>query len=463
MAKTIIIDPVTRVEGHMRIDITVADGAVTAARSAGTSFRGFEPVLVGRDPREAPQLAQRICGVCPVPHGRCACEAIEAMAKITISDQALLIRNLLSAANFLDSHLAHFYIMALPDYIAGIPTAGNWPPKAAAKAWRGGERLDVGAICQHAVTSLDIRKKCHQITSLLGGKSPHPITVVPGGVTTSLRSDQVELLHSLWASIQSFVDREYADDLTAVSSAFPEYADLGATGMDMLSYGGFRKLDWEMLFRSGIAPAAGGQLAALDSSKILESVAYSSYQEAKPLHPLSSDAVPVIGRIGASKEAYSWVKAPRIDGKACEVGPLARAIVSLRYAGVERGVWARHRARRDEASLLCLHALAWARLLQAGQNGLPSFPDAPVSGTGAGLHEAPRGALGHWIAVEEGKILRYSVISPTTWNGSPRDEQDQPGPIEAALVGTPIADTRDPIEAVRVVHSFDPCLQCAVH
>ncbi|MFA6033019.1 MAG: nickel-dependent hydrogenase large subunit [Myxococcota bacterium] len=187
-------------------------------------------------------------------------------------------------------------------------------------------------------------------------------------------------------------------------------------------------------------------------------MASSWYTESTPLPPAEGVTIPDMNRSGA----YSWSKAPRLDGAVFEVGPLARAVVAGTDPG-GRGVWARYRARRQESSLIAEKMAVWLNALEAGKPGIEKLPDVPASGTGQGLSEAPRGSLGHWLTIEGGRISRYHVISPTTWNGSPRDEQGQPGAMERSLKGVSIADPKDPIEALRVIHSFDPCLQCAVH
>jgi Ni,Fe-hydrogenase I large subunit len=227
-----------------------------------------------------------------------------------------------------------------------------------------------------------------------------------------------------------------------------------------LAYGGLPDPNGTRLFNQGIAPALGGTIRSLDTDQIRESVASAHFKASRPLHPFEGETVPDLART----DAYSWAKSPRLSGRPCEVGPLARAIVSGRYDGLfGLGVWARHHARRNESSLVSKTALEWVASLKAGAPALTAFPEIPATAWGYGLSEAPRGSVGHWIQLEARKVLRYMIIAPTTWNASPRDEAGLAGPIEKALEGVSIADPDDPIEAVRVVHSFDPCLQCAVH
>src|SRR5512142_221865 len=209
----VTLDPISRVEGHMRVDLEIQDNVVTAARSSGTSFRGFEPILLGRDPRDAVHLTQRICGVCPVPHARASSAAIETGGQIAVNSQARLIRNLLEAANFIDSHLLHFYLMALPDYIAGLPTAGAWPSLAKPTVWEGRTGLDAARLAKNQVQCLAVRRECAQICTLLGGKMPHPVGIVAGGATAMLTAEGKSQLTTWVSNIAAFVKGTYKQDV----------------------------------------------------------------------------------------------------------------------------------------------------------------------------------------------------------------------------------------------------------
>lgn len=455
--KVVTLDPVSRIEGHLRIDLDIEDNVIRAAQSSGTSFRGFEPILVGRDPRDAPHITQRICGVCPIPQARAATAAFEAAAQITVNNQARLIRNLMEAANFIESHLLHFYALALPDYVAGLPTAGPWPKGLAAKTWQGRSGVDVAKLTEHFVAALAARRDCNSIVSLLGGKAPHQVGIVCGGATASVTAEIKATLVNLVGKIADFV-ATYRGDVESVVYAFPEYLDIGASGCGFLSYGGYPNADGSLLFPRGLMKSGATAVEGFDPSQITESVAYSKYEAGAAQNPASGNTVPNMSRA----EAYSWCKSPRLNGNACEVGPLARAVLTG-TALQSRGVHARHLARVAEAQLLTTHMADWAAALEPGVSACPSFPKPPTSGRGIGLVEAPRGALGHWLIIDGGTINRYQVISPTTWNGSPRDDAKQPGPMEKSLEKLTVADASDPIEAMRVIHSFDPCVQCAVH
>jgi len=456
--EVVTIDPVSRIEGHLRIDLDIRDGVVFQALSSGTSFRGFEVFLRGRDPREAAHITQRICGVCPVPHARCATAAFEQAAGISVNNQARLIRNLIEAANFIDSHLLHFYVLALPDFVAGLPAAGNWSRTAAPKIWDARGGIDMDSLVKHYLGHLQARRDCLGIASLLGGKLPHVVGIVAGGATASVTADVKSTLADLAAKVRSFVESSYLGDVDWLNQTFAEYRDIGASQCGFLCYGGYPEADGSKLFASGVVSASGGSIRALEPALITESVARSRFEYAAPLNPASGQTNLELAR----QDAYSLAKAARLDGAPMEVGPLARAVVGNRAPNY-RGVMARHAARATEAGILAARLTEWVTSLEVGASACPKFPMPPVSGTGIGLVEAPRGALGHWLTISDSVIDRYQVISPTTWNGSPRDERAQPGPLEKSLEGVVVKDKDDPIEVLRIVHSFDPCLQCAVH
>jgi hydrogenase large subunit len=456
--EVVTIDPVSRIEGHLRVDLDIRDGVVFQALSSGTSFRGFEVFLRGRDPREAAHITQRICGVCPVPHARCATAAFEQAAGITVNNQARLIRNLIEASNFVDSHLLHFYILALPDYVAGLPAAGNWSRTLPPKVWDGRGGVDITALVGHYVGHLQARRDCLGIAALLGGKLPHVVGIVAGGATASVTAEVKATLTTLVANVRAFVESSYRADVDWLTQTFSEYQDIGSSKCGFLCYGGYPEADGRLLFPSGVVPASSSAAQSLEPALITESVARSRLEYAPPLNPASGQTNLQLSR----EDAYSFAKAARFDGMAMEVGPLARAVVANR-APAYRGVMGRHAARVTEAAILVARMTEWVNGLEVGASACPTFPTPPVSGSGIGLVEAPRGALGHWLTVSNSVIERYQVISPTTWNGSPRDERAQPGPLEKSLEGVFVKDKDDPIEVLRVVHSFDPCLQCAVH
>jgi hydrogenase large subunit len=456
--EVVTIDPVSRIEGHLRVDLDIRDGVVFQALSSGTSFRGFEVFLRGRDPREAAHITQRICGVCPVPHARCATAAFEQAAGITVNNQARLLRNIIEASNFLDSHLLHFYVLALPDYVAGLPTAGNWSRSLPPKVWDGRGGVSVDTLVSHYVAHIQARRNCSAIACMLGGKLPHVVGIVSGGATASVTAESKAALVGLAASMRAFVESVYIADAEWLVQAFPEYREIGASHCGFLSYGGYLESDGTKSFPAGVVSVGAGSVQPLQPSLITESVARSRFEYAPPTDPSLGCTNLQLTR----DDAYSFAKAARLGGAPMEVGPLARAVVAGCAPG-HFGVMARHLARANEAARLVARLTDWVAALDVGVSACPTFPSPPLSGSGMGLCEAPRGALGHWLTISNGTIERYQVISPTTWNGSPRDEQAQPGPLEKSLEGVAVKDKDDPIEVLRIVHSFDPCLQCAVH
>jgi hydrogenase large subunit len=461
MTQTIKIAPLTRVEGHLDIEVTVDDSGkpakVTAAKSAGTMFRGFENILKGRDPRDAPQLTQRICGVCPVSHGMAASLNLEAAGAIAPADNGRILRNLILGANFIASHVLHFYHLAALDYIdtTGILERGPWKPRFTSPDMISGSTAQT--LVDHYVTALTIRRQAQQMGAIFGGRLPCPPTLVPGGCASSVTAAKISDFKALLQPLTDFINGTYIPDVQALASAFPDYAKIGRGCGNLLAYGVF-DLDAQgatkLLSRGRYT---GGSYQSVDTTQIAEYVNHSYYSSASGLAPANGDTTPLVDKAGA----YSWIKAPRYTNKVHEVGPLARMAVNGDYRkGIS--VLDREMARALEAKKIAEAMPGWLGQLQtsqATQNANPTLTTA----TGIGLTEAPRGALGHWMHVTGGKIDRYQVITPTAWNGSPMDDQGQPGAIEQALVGTPVADLNQPIEILRVVHSFDPCLSCSVH
>jgi hydrogenase large subunit len=458
----ITVDPVSRIEGHLKVEVTIekVDGEqqVVDAKVSGTMFRGIEKVLENRSPLDAPDITQRICGVCPVSHALAASSTLEDAAKMVPPTNARLMRNLLLGANFLQSHVLHFYVLSALDYISG-PDMPPWQP-----AWTSDKRVDSATTAQlvnNYVKALEIRRKCHEMGALFGGRLPHPPTFVPGGFTTTPRPDRISKFRAYLKEVTSFIEGPYQTDVRLVGSAYPDFFKIGGGYKNMIAFGVFDRDDAgsDKLFVRGKS-VQGGAATPMDTAYISEKVMRSWYANSTGgLNPSEGDTVPVFPKT----DAYSWLKAPRYGDLPCEAGPLARMWVSGRYtSGIS--VMDRHVARMEEA-LVVAHAMAdWIEELDNNASAPVCYPySVPASGTGVGLTEAPRGALGHWISIANGRSSRYQIITPTCWNASPRDERGQPGPMEMALIGTPILDINQPVEVNRVIHSFDPCLSCAVH
>lgn len=460
---TVSIAPLTRIEGHLDIEVEVEQNEVVNASSSGTMFRGFEIILRGRDPRDAPHYTQRICGVCPVSHGMASAKTLEAAFGIAPLDNGRILRNLILGANFLQSHILHFYHLAALDY---VDTAGTIADKSPWQPTYNDPPLDLlsgedaAGLIGHYVEALRFRRDAHVMGAIFGGKLPCAPTFVPGGCTETPTQEKIEAFRALLAGITDFIDNTYIPDVQAVAGAFPQYAGIGQGCGNLLAYGVF-DTGGGSYFPSGTY--TNGQVGDFDPGNIAEYVEYSYYNDScGGLHPADGRTVPNLGKMGENSSAYSWLKAPRYGGAVYEVGPLARMKVAGLYNEGGISVLDRLMARALESAVIATAMGGWLDALTPGEPA-HVWQQCPASGSGMGLTEAPRGALGHWIDIADSRIARYQVVTPTNWNASPRDDLDQLGPIEQALVGTPVADIDQPIEPLRVVHSFDPCLACSVH
>jgi len=461
MRYTLSYDPVTRIEGHLKIALEIDTVAgvqqVVDARASGELYRGIEKVLTGRDVRDAQHITERICGVCPVAHGMAAVLAQDDAFATTIPLNAVLLRNLVNGSNFVESHVLHFYLLTLPDFIAG-PAVPPWQADWALDRRFG--QADSDALLQHYLAALTIRRKADQLTALLGGRAPHPPGYIGGGFTCTPRPERIAQFEALLDEILAFIEVVYIPDVQRLTATYPDYLTFGRGYGNLLAYGGFTQTaqGTDAFFARGLVRNGSDTVEALDLGRITEHVTFSWYQGREAWHPAGLDAQPQ----NPKSQAYSWLKAPRYDGMPCEVGPLARMWIN----GDVRGgisVMDRHVARAQEALKMALALRTWVRGLDpAGPVYAAPVPTQSV--TGVGLTEAPRGSLGHWLAVgPDGRIARYEIIAPTTWNCCPRDNSGVLGPLEQALLGTPVQDRDRPIEVMRVIHSFDPCLDCSTH
>jgi hydrogenase large subunit len=461
MAKTFTIDPLTRIEGHLKIEVTVDSvnnvQQVIDAKCQGMMFRGFEQILVGHDPLDAPHLTQRICGVCPVSHGMASSTGLENAAKVIPPANGRILRNLVLGANFVQSHILHFYHLAMLDYLntTGLLDMDPWLPRFITPDMIGG--ADAQTLATHYLKALEIRRKAHQMGAIFGGKLPCAPTFLPGGCTDKVDAAKIKAYRTLLTEIRGFIDTVMLPDLQMVSSYFPQYYQIGKGCGKLLAFGVFDLNDagTTKLLKRGIYD--GAAVRALDIKSITEDVLYSWYSSPTRLNPSAGQTVQ-----NANKTtAYSWIKAPRYADGVYEVGPLARMWMSGAYT---RGISVMDRlvARVWEANIVADSLDAWLNELAVGKSAY-SFPKMPAAAGGIGLTEAPRGALGHWLTIAAGKIKQYQILTPTAWNASPRDDKKRKGAIEQALIGTPVVSTEVPVEVLRVVHSFDPCLSCAVH
>ncbi len=450
-----IMDPVTRIEGHMKVEVAIDNNEIVDAHCTGTLFRGFETLLNGRSPLDAPVITQRICGVCPISHGQTAVLALENVSEWLPPANGRLLRNLTLGANFIQSHILHFYLLAALDYAAG-PQASPWAP-----AWEVDIRPGGEAVVANLPAALEARRQAHEMGAVFGGKMPTTHAFIPGGFTATPTRQRIDQFRAYLDKLTNFIRGVYIPDVQAVGDLYSDYLDIGTGCGNLMAYGVFETNDnySERLLSGGFIENGSVEVKnGFNGRNISESVKYSWYDdETSNLSPQDGATEPVYPK----QQAYSWLKAPRLFERPFEVGPLARMWVNGDY---QRGisVMDRHVARAEEALIIAKAMDGWLDELDEGQTAYDDYFDQS-SGVGAGMSEAPRGALGHWVQIDEGKITHYQVITPTCWNASPRDDQGVPGPMEQALIGTPIENPDQPIEALRVIHSFDPCLSCAVH
>ncbi|MCX7779680.1 MAG: nickel-dependent hydrogenase large subunit [Negativicutes bacterium] len=452
--RRIVIDPVTRLEGHLKVMVEVDAGKVVKAEVAGTLFRGFEKVLVGRDPRDAVFLTQRICGVCPADHATAAALALDEACQVEVPANGRVLRNLMLGGNYLQSHITHFYHLSLPDYVE-MPEVVPFTPH-----YTGDFRLSKEAgekLAAHYFAALNIRRKCHELVAQFGGKMPHLASIIAGGTSQNAKAERIAAARLLLKDISGFINTVYEDDVRLLASVYKDYFQLGKGSGNLLTYGAF-PLDaggGKKLFARGVYQ--GGAVSALDPGQITEDVSHSWYTAKSGGRPADFSTQADADKAGA----YSWVKAPRYQGGVFEVGPLARMWMNGIY---QNGISAMDRivARMLEAKFMAVAMERWLDELDPA-GPCETAVEIPYEAEGVGLTEAARGALGHWVKIRGGRIERYEAVVPTTWNASPVDAAGKPGALEQALVGLEVPDADNPLPVIRVIHSFDPCLACAVH
>ncbi len=511
MAK-IIVDPLTRIEGHLKVEAVVEGGETKDAHVSGMLWRGIEVLLQGRDPRDAVTITQRICGVCPTAHATASTLCLDDAFGVAgrIPDNGRIIRNLIGGSNYIQSHILHFYHLAALDYV-DVTAVGDYEGSSEALSavkdfigratekgdlsmlgpfyprYEGDYRLSAEqnqAAVEHYVKALDMRRVAHELSAIYSGIMPHQKAMLPGGVTAVPTADNIASFLWKLQQLRHFIDNVYVPDVLMVAGAYPDYFGIGAGCGNYLSYGAFDLESGEpdltkrerLINRGRVSTDLMRQ--AFDPNKITEDVTSSWYNDAdNGLHPSNGNTRPEPFK----QDGYSWLKSPRYDGTVYEVGPLSRMLVSYAAGNTDvRGLvdgalsavggspsdlfstLGRHAARALECKLVADKMAQWVLELKPGD---PVYAEhsLPDSSQGMGIWDAPRGALGHWINIEGGKIKNYQAVVPTTWNCSPRDSQGQPGPVEQALIGTRIQDEENPFEIGRIVRSFDPCLACAIH
>jgi Ni,Fe-hydrogenase I large subunit len=513
MAQRIVIDPMTRIEGHLKIEVEVENGVVKDAWSSGTMARGWEVLLQDKDPRDAPYITSRVCGVCEGVHAVASAQAVEQAFGIQLTEAGRLMRNLFCGGLYMHDHFIHFYVLSALDYLDILAIAnytGNDPglvaikdkivslvqagdaypllPRYAPDEYSVNDPETVTTLVSHYLKSIELKAKSQKMLSIITGIQPHPNAIIAGGCTATPSREELLEFRALWEEQVDFVNNVYLPDVIAVGTGpllplavaglggtegnylcYPMFPQNDPTGSADASFGGSNHL-----VKGGLL--TGGELnpvQALDYGSITEAVAHTWNEYpagVSRLHPSEG-----VTKYDLNKEgAYSFVKAPRYGGAPMEVGPLARGLVNqypalmdLIGAGAKAGAVARHFCRAVESKFVGEAGLAWIdRLIDLATAGpIVGMQEKPVPGaaSGMGVWDAPRGALGHWVSIKDHRISNYQLVVPTTWNASPRDEQELPGPYEQSLIGAPVPDPDNPINIVRIIRSFDPCLACAIH
>jgi Ni,Fe-hydrogenase I large subunit len=550
----VVVDPVTRIEGHLRVEAEVDGGVVKEAWSSSTMFRGIEIILRGRDPRDAWAFAQRICGVCTTVHAIASIRAVEKAIGAVPPPNARILRNLIMAAQNVHDHVIHFYHLHALDWVDIVSAldadpaktstlaqqVSDWPLSSTAyftsmqarvKTFVQGGQLGIFAkaywghpayrlppeanllAVAHYLEALEWQRRFIRIHAILGGKNPHLQSFLVGGMATpvdpdsqnALNMETIAALHRLVADGRDFVSRVYIPDVLAVASFYKDWASLGSGVGNYMAYGDYPEDDSStpsLLLPPGIIHNRNlGTIAPVDQAMITEQIAHSWYDYVggndAALNPFKGETTPhytgpkpPYERLDVAGK-YSWLKSPRYDGAPMEVGPLARMLVAYDSgrrrvkelvdrvllslgAGPEAlfSTLGRIAARAVEAQVLVESMDRWVNELadnmarrdyRIQDNSKWDPASWPKDCVGAGFHEAPRGALGHWVHIADGTIVNYQCVVPSTWNAGPRDAKGQPGPYEASLVGTPVEKPEEPLEILRTLHSFDPCMACGVH
>ncbi len=460
------VDPLTRIEGHLKVEVEVSNGVVVDARCTGPMFRGFENILIDRDPRDASQLVQRICGVCPTAHATASVRALDDAFNVKVNTNGRIMRNLIFGANYLQSHILHFYHLAALDYVNG-PDVAPFVPRYENNDIRVDAATNAVGVDQY-LKALEIRRICHEMVALFGGRMPHVQGLVVGGTTEIPEVDKIVGFKWRFKRVIDFIENEYLPLVYALGGVYPDLLETGEGCKNMISFGVFPEDDDESTFLLKPGVYTNGQDAPLDTDKILEYVKYSWFDDSTTgLHPSEGKTVPDPYKEGA----YSFIKAPRYNDLPHESGPLARMWITnpelspaAKAAGFNRmrdfgdkafSILGRHIARAEEALIVAKAVEKWLGEVKPGEETYV-HSEVPSQGEGMGLTEAPRGSLLHYIKIDDHYIENYQVIAATIWNASPRDDQGLRGPMEEALIGVPVPDPSSPVNVGRIVRAFDP-------
>ncbi len=513
MAQRIVIDPLTRIEGHLKIEVEVENGVVTDAWCDGTMARGWEILLRDRDPRDAPYVCSRVCSVCEGVHAIASSQALDDAFGVDIPEAGRIMRNLFCAGLYMHDHFIQFYVLSALDYIdimavanykgndagllavrdkiVGLVKKGDtapFTPRYTPDEYCVADPDIVTTLVSHYIKAVEMKAKSQKMLAILTGIQPTTNSIMPGGCSATPTVQQLTEFRALWQEQLDFVTNTYLPDVVFVGTGpllplaksgfgagvanylcFPMFPQSDPASASDRSLGGSNHL----VGGGVLIGNPTGSAQAVDYQKITEDIKYT-----RSVYPEGTTSLhPSVGftEFAPKKEgAYSFVKAPRYNGLTVEVGPLARGLVNkypvlmdLVGKGAKPGVVARHLCRALEAKQVGDAGLAWIdRLIElATKAPIVGMKDkaTPGSAQGMGAWDAPRGALAHWVDIEDGRIKNYQLVVPSTWNQSPRDSKGARGQNEEALIGAPVPDINNPINLVRIVRSFDPCLACAIH
>lgn len=454
MSQRIVINPVTRISGFMEIDVQVEGNRVVDAKTTGSFFRGFEQMMVGRNPFDAIYLTQRICGICSTAHSVASSVALEDALGVQVTEQGRYLRDLLHGCEFLQNHLRHFYQYTLPDYVR-LPAVSSILRGAEHGDYRLPEAVNA-ELAAHYFEALQVSRQAHQMLAVLGGKAPHNHGIFVGGVTRAPTVDQIVAMKSMLSQISAFVRTKAVPDVYTIARYYDDYFTIGRGPGNLLSYGLFDRYDRLGTLYVDPLVYMADRVQPFRPELITESIDYAWYEGRSTYTPLETISEPELQKQGA----YSWVKAPRYNGLPCEVGPLARLWLCGEYrAGIS--TMDRTIARTLETRKICEILATLLDQLEPGVS-LQQVWALPDEATGVGLVDTTRGALGHWLKLENRLLSFYQIITPSAWDFSTRDAQ-QYGTAEQALLGTEIRNLAEPVELGRILRSFDPCMSCATH
>ncbi|MDR3640588.1 MAG: nickel-dependent hydrogenase large subunit [Humidesulfovibrio sp.] len=531
----VIVDPVTRIEGHLRIDATVENGKIVDVRSSSQLFRGLEIILKGRDPRDAQHFTQRACGVCTYVHALASVRCVDNAVGVKIPKNATMMRNLVMASQYMHDHLVHFYHLHALDWVNVANALKADPAKTAAlsnslsanrketaaqfkavqdkvgalvasgklgiftnayflgakknEAYYLPAEADLMAV-KHYLDALHVQVKAARAMAIFGAKNPHTQFTVVGGVTNyeALKPERIAEYMALYKEVRAFIEDFYIPDLLAVAGFYKDWSKIGGT-TNFITFGEFPTDEYDLesrFFQPGVILKRDlAKCQKFNPANIKEHVKHSWYKGDAALHPSQGVTEPQYTNL-QDKDRYSWMKAPRYMDESCETGPLAQVLVAyarghkptvdtvnfvLKKLGVGPdalfSTLGRTAARGIECLIIAQQVEGWVNALvnnvKSGDNELYTPWKMPDEAEGVGFATAPRGALSHWIKIKKGKIENFQLVVPSTWSLGPRDAAGKLGPVEEALMGTPIFDPERPVEILRTVHSFDPCIACGVH